>query len=40
VIVRHPNTYKQATTLTVGTVTNAGGYYIYTFNASGTIGWS
>jgi hypothetical protein len=38
--LRTPNTNKQATTLTVGTVTNTGGYYIYTFNDSGTIAWS
>jgi hypothetical protein len=40
VIIRHPNTHSQATTLTVGTVVNSGGYFVYTFNASGTIGWS
>jgi hypothetical protein len=40
IILRTPNTNKQATTLTVGTVTNTGGYYIYTFNDSGTIAWS
>jgi hypothetical protein len=26
--------------LTVGTLTTTGGFRIYTFNASGTIGWS
>jgi hypothetical protein len=40
VIIRHADTYKQATVLTVGTVIQSGGYYIYTFNDSGTIGWS
>ena len=40
VILRTLNTNKEATTLTGGTVTNTGGYYIYTFNNSGTIGWT
>jgi hypothetical protein len=38
--LRHPNTYALASTLTVGTVVNTGGYIIYTFNDTGTIGWS
>jgi hypothetical protein len=38
--LRTPYNSKQASTLTVGSVVLSGGYYIYTFNASGTIGWS
>jgi hypothetical protein len=26
--------------LTTGTLNTTGGFHIYTFNASGTIGWS
>ena len=40
VIIRHPDTFNAATTLTVGTLTTTAGYHIYTFNDSGTIGWS
>jgi hypothetical protein len=40
VIIRYPDTFPSATTLTVGTLTTTGGYKIYTFNDSGTIGWS
>jgi 20S proteasome alpha/beta subunit len=38
--LRYPDSFPLATTLTVGTVTTTGGYRIYTFNDSGTIGWS
>lgn len=40
IIIRYPDTFPTASTLTVGTLTTSGGYHIYTFNASGTIGWS
>jgi hypothetical protein len=40
VIIRQLKTAKKPTTLTVGTETTVGNYLIYTFNASGTIGWS
>jgi hypothetical protein len=40
IILRTPDTIADASTLTVGTKTSSGGYTIYTFNASGTIGWS
>jgi hypothetical protein len=29
-----------ATTLTVGTLVTSGGFRVYTFNDSGTIGWA
>jgi hypothetical protein len=37
VIVRYPDTYKNATTTGSPTLTTTGGYKIYTFTASGTI---
>jgi hypothetical protein len=40
VIIRQPIQFKQATTLTVGTVSTTETHIIYTFNDSGTIGWS
>jgi hypothetical protein len=40
VILRHPDTFRAATTLTGGTLTTTGGFRIYTFNSTGTIGWS
>jgi hypothetical protein len=38
--LRYADTFAQASTLTGGTVTAIGGFTIYTFNDSGTIGWS
>ena len=38
VIIRHPASFKTAAHN--GTLTEAGGFKIYTFNDSGTIGWS
>jgi hypothetical protein len=40
VIISHSNSLKQATTLTGGSVANQNGAFVYTFNDSGTIGWS
>jgi hypothetical protein len=40
VIIRTRINEKEATTLTVGTVSTTATHRIYTFNASGTIGWS
>jgi hypothetical protein len=41
VIIRTSASVKTATTLTVGTLdTSVVGFKIYTFNDSGTIGWS
>jgi hypothetical protein len=40
VIVRHLSAFRDATTLTGGTMTKSGSHTIYTFNDSGTIGWS
>jgi len=40
VFIRIRNTEKSPTTLTVGTESIVGDYKVYTFNASGTIGWS
>lgn len=37
VMVRYPNSYPNAVTTGSPTLTNSGGYKIYTFNASGTI---
>jgi len=39
VIIRYPNTFPNASTTGSPTLTNTGGYKIYTFNASGTITW-
>jgi hypothetical protein len=40
--LRHLATFKDASTLTVGvkTTTGDGVWTVYTFNDSGTIGWS
>ncbi len=40
VIVRHLISFLPATILTVGTMTSTATHYIYTFNATGTIGWT
>jgi hypothetical protein len=40
VILRIPDTVVFPTTLTVGSLTLVSGYYVFTFNDSGTIGWS
>ena len=40
IIVRYADSFDTASTLTTGTLNTTGGYHIYTFNASGTIGWS
>jgi hypothetical protein len=40
VIIRHPDTYSQATVTGAPTVTTAGGYVVYQFTGSGTISWS
>jgi hypothetical protein len=39
IILRTPDSAATAV-FTVGTLTITGGYKIYTFNDSGTIGWS
>jgi hypothetical protein len=39
VIIRYPNTFPNAIVTGSPTLTNTGGYKIYTFNASGTITW-
>jgi hypothetical protein len=38
--LRYADTSPAASTLTGGTLTTSGGYHIYTFNDTGTIGWS
>jgi hypothetical protein len=40
VIIRTADTAPDASTLTVGTKTTPAGFKVYTFLASGTIGWS
>ena len=40
VIVRHLKSLLMASTLTGGSAVISGDYLVYTFNASGTIGWS
>jgi hypothetical protein len=40
VIIRHSSEFSIATTTGSPTVTNSGGYIIYTFNDSGSITWS
>jgi hypothetical protein len=40
IIIRYPDTFADATTVTGSPVkTDIGGYKIYRFNASGTIAW-
>jgi hypothetical protein len=39
VIIRHNKLYTEATVTGSPTITESGDYKIYTFNASGTIGW-
>jgi hypothetical protein len=39
VIIRYPNTFPNAVVTGSPTLTNTGGFKIYTFNASGTITW-
>jgi hypothetical protein len=40
VILRYPDSTPPAQTLTGGTLTTSGGYHIYVFNSTGSIGWA
>jgi len=40
VVVRHPDTYAQATVTGSPTITTSGGYIVYKFTGSGTISWN
>jgi hypothetical protein len=40
VILRTPDTSKLASTVTGATVSVVSGFYLYTFNDSGTIAWT